>query len=1002
MRFLFGNLSVDSERLELRRGDELVEVQPKVLQVLLYLLQNSDRIVTKRELLDGVWADSATVDSSLTRAISLARKLVGKDVIENVRGTGYRIAVSIEHAGAPVPISKNDGGPRGFVGRRLERATIDRWRESATEAGVVGLVVGEPGIGKTRLVREFTADARRAGACVVWGAAPEGAPRAFDVWRQILPALLDRSTEPTKGTALHASVEVIADVIEEVKARRPDLQRPTFAPPTSARPRFFSAVVDVLTTHAAREPLVVVIDDVQWVDTSSMGLLEEAIRETAAAPLLWLLLGRRTARLRGNPIEEALSDWSDGVRVLELAGLDSETIGSLADQLGAEDISTTQIAALHDRTGGNPLFAEQLVRAGLSALEAHETDAKIERESLRGVFGIVRRRLDALPNDCRRLLEIGSIFGRSVPISLLADVVDQDEFDVLDALEPAESAELIVTEPDASSFLFDHELIRETLMHAITAGARARYHRSIAEALERRLTHEGPSLLPTLAWHYGRCISRSTAKRAVDYTLRAARHEMESLAFEGAIGHYRDALRAETRAGVGDESDRAALVLELATALFYVGDPVEAEKAAWNAVELARRCGDHRIWARATVAMSDWVLHRSGQVPDERVASLEAVLDELPEEEHALRAQVLMALSQDLHWSSDSERVETLALRAVQEARVAGSALALCQSLSAAFHAMWDPAEPARRDAVAEEEVQLALESGDAERICLAHHHRFATRVERGEYDLALADVAAADAAGRALRRVRYLHAIHVRAANVSTWLGNFHEAEAHCDEADALRQHRSEDIGFLVGAAQRFTIARLRGQHEALTEILEMGIAAFPEAAGFEAASCMIAYEIGDHDRAGSELSDFWQGDELVMRRDMLFIISLVHIGEVTAALGTEAQARRCYSMLLPSAGRIGVLESVTTVGSTSRPLALLADRLGDTSAAEAHFRSGLEIESSLRARPWEAYSRRDFGAFLARQGRTREANEQQSRSSEIARELGMAQLASAVEQIE
>jgi DNA-binding winged helix-turn-helix (wHTH) protein len=309
MKLAFRDFELDAERLELRQGGRLVEAQPKVVQVLLYLLRNADRTVTKRELLDGVWSDVSTGEGSLTRAVSVARGLVGKDVIENVRGTGYRVAVSVERTGAEARPAHADEGIAGFVGRREERQTLDRWRSLAREAGLVALVRGEPGIGKTRLGLEFTADARGAGARVVWGRATEGAPRAYGVWRELLPALVGAGGEPLSAEAPRWAIETIADVIEELRLARPDLARPAFAPPDSARPRLFAAVAELIAWRAARQPLVLVLDDVHWLDASSLRLLEEAVRDTAERPVLWLLLSRRSARVGRRPLEAALAEW---------------------------------------------------------------------------------------------------------------------------------------------------------------------------------------------------------------------------------------------------------------------------------------------------------------------------------------------------------------------------------------------------------------------------------------------------------------------------------------------------------------------------------------------------------------------------------------------------------------------------------------------------------------------------------------------------------------------
>jgi hypothetical protein len=125
-----------------------------------------------------------------------------------------------------------------------------------------------------------------------------------------------------------------------------------------------------------------------------------------------------------------------------------------------------------------------------------------------------------------------------------------------------------------------------------------------------------------------------------------------------------------------------------------------------------------------------------------------------------------------------------------------------------------------------------------------------------------------------------------------------------------------------------------------------------------------------------------------------MQFILNLTHLAEVTAALGEETWVRRAYEILRPCDGRMAVLESVTVAGCVSRVLGLLAERLGDDSAAARHFETALTTERRLGARPWEAHTARDLAAFLRRRGRESEAAGHADRARELAEELGMPQL--------
>jgi len=195
MRFRFAGFTLDSELRELRRGEALVRVQPKVLDLLLFLLENRFRVVPREELLRGVWPGVATTDGSLARAVSLAREALGDrddgGVLATVRGHGYRIAVPVDLVDA----GSLGGATAAFVGRERELAELHAAfdRVLAKRAGAI-FVAGEPGVGKSRLVEEFARAARARGAETLWGAAHEGeGGPAFWPWTRMLDQLERKS-----------------------------------------------------------------------------------------------------------------------------------------------------------------------------------------------------------------------------------------------------------------------------------------------------------------------------------------------------------------------------------------------------------------------------------------------------------------------------------------------------------------------------------------------------------------------------------------------------------------------------------------------------------------------------------------------------------------------------------------------------------------------------------------------------------------------------------------
>jgi DNA-binding winged helix-turn-helix (wHTH) protein len=175
LRYRFLHWTVDTDRFELRRGADPVPVQPKVLSLLVYLLEHRDRTVAKRELLDAVWPDAVIGESSLTRAVSVVRSALGETehdggVIRTVRGRGYRIGVPVVVEGPAIELRQEQAPASDFVCREQELALArGSLHEALAGRGQLLLLVGEPGIGKTRLAAELASIARQRGAAVLWG-----------------------------------------------------------------------------------------------------------------------------------------------------------------------------------------------------------------------------------------------------------------------------------------------------------------------------------------------------------------------------------------------------------------------------------------------------------------------------------------------------------------------------------------------------------------------------------------------------------------------------------------------------------------------------------------------------------------------------------------------------------------------------------------------------------------------------------------------------------------
>ena len=263
MAVKFADFELDEQLFQLRRGGEVLKLEPKVFDLLLYLFHHRDRVVSKDELLDKVWPGQFVSESVLPRNVRALRKALGDDrslqrFIQTAHGRGYRFAATVieapEAAGVAAPPEDRDP----FIGRG---SVMEELRAALAAAGgghgELALLVGEPGIGKTRAAEELARSARAGGVRVLAGHCYEGdgAP-AFWPWIQVLRASLRERDPELLSRELGAGRSDLAQLVPELFDLGGEASRP---PPSDVRhTRFplFDAVASYLRRASEHQPLL--------------------------------------------------------------------------------------------------------------------------------------------------------------------------------------------------------------------------------------------------------------------------------------------------------------------------------------------------------------------------------------------------------------------------------------------------------------------------------------------------------------------------------------------------------------------------------------------------------------------------------------------------------------------------------------------------------------------------------------------------------------------------
>ncbi len=591
--------------------------------------------------------------------------LVGPDTAKLVEGfvkTKSLGAMPIKGLGYPVEVYEiSDGGSertrfqaaawRGFtpfVGRELEVGQLDQALELARAGhGQVLAVVGEPGMGKSRLIHEFVHSRRTEGCLILetnsasYGHAASYLPVIELLRNYYFKINLGDTTKSIRekvtgkilalDPALHDVIPPVLDLLDALDAGHPFQS----LDPLQHRQHTYQAITRLLLSENRVQPIVAVFEDLHWNDSLTLGLLNEIVVNARDARLLLLVSYR----------PEFQDEWKGrpNYRNLRLEPLETESLAELLQTLLGPDAELESLKSfVHNRAGGNPFFVEELVRTLVDrgVLEGTRENYRIKKplsgdEIPPTVQAVLAARIDALQPIEKRLLQEASVIGHDVPLYLLHEISNLDDDELRGILSKLQAAEFLYPTqlfPDLQ-YSFKHALTHDVAYAGLRNKRRQEMHRRVVHAIETRYAGRISEQVERLADH---ALRGELPDKAVIYLRQAGTKAADREAYPEALILFERALQALAQLPDSLDTRQKAIDIrfDIRNVLQPLGDRERIASYLREAGQLADQIGDtHRMgWVQCHLTEQFWMLgqYQESTEAGERALAVAEQFSDLP------------------------------------------------------------------------------------------------------------------------------------------------------------------------------------------------------------------------------------------------------------------------------------------------------------------------------------------------------------------------------------
>jgi DNA-binding winged helix-turn-helix (wHTH) protein/tetratricopeptide (TPR) repeat protein len=623
----FEPFRLDAENQCLWRGETRISLMPKPFAVLQYLVEHPGRLVTHDQLLGAVWPDTFVQPEVLRRYILEIRRALGDSAetprfVQTVPKRGYQFIAPVidDSVKSRVP-DVSDGAPR-LVGRTSALAALDRCLAAALGGRrQMVFVVGEPGIGKTSVVDAFARASVSAGVSVARGQSVEGFG-GKEAYYPLLEALGQLARGPAKSLvinslATHAPTWLIQFPSLIRAEQHAALLRESLG---ATRERMVRELCEALEVITETFPLIFILEDLHWVDNSTLDVISAIARRREPAKLMVLgtlrpaeliLLESPLKALKQDLVMHHLSHEVELERLRE---------SDVADYLSAEfapgEVPPGLPSIIHRHSDGNPLFMtamlDHLAHQGvLAQVDGHWMMTAPIDESDPGVPDTLKHLLEVqlqrLSESEQQLLKCASVDGQrfttwSIAVMLEGDSAGLEQMcealaERQQFLRPASTCEL-ADGTSTSEYQFRHALYREVLYRRLNPSLRETYHRRLANSLERLRSPVEPEMAAEIALHFE---EGHQYEEAIRYLLLVAQNATRRYAYRQAIAVLEQAREILPRVAKEREPELDLQILaRIGNAHYALGDMA---RSAATYESMATRAADAGLLVSQTDAL---------------------------------------------------------------------------------------------------------------------------------------------------------------------------------------------------------------------------------------------------------------------------------------------------------------------------------------------------------------------------------------------------------------